>query len=100
VAPAVAKAAMESGVARMPIEDMNAYAKSLQERLGQVGSIMRNIRSRLPGSDKPRIVFPEGTNARILKAVSILQDEGLIQPILLGSKKVIHKKMDEVGVSN
>jgi malate dehydrogenase (oxaloacetate-decarboxylating)(NADP+) len=100
VAPAVAKAAMESGVARMPIEDMNAYAKSLQERLGQVGSIMRNIRSRLPGSDKPRIVFPEGTNARILKAVSILKDEGLIQPILLGSKKVIHKKMDEVGVSN
>lgn len=100
VAPAVAKAAMDSGVARMPIEDFNAYAKALQERLGQVGSIMRNIRSRLPGSEKPKIVFPEGTNARILKAVSILKDEGLIQPILLGNKKIIHKKMDELGVSN
>ncbi len=100
VAPAVAKAAMDSGVARVKIEDFNAYAKSLQERLGQTGSIMRNVRSRLPGAEKPKIVFPEGTNARILKAVSILKDEGLIQPILLGSKKTIHKKMDEVGVSN
>ncbi len=100
VAPAVAKAAMDSGVARLKIEDMNAYAKSLQERLGQTGSIMRNIRSRLPGSDKPRIVFPEGTNARILKAVSILKEEGLIQPILLGNKKIIHKKMEALGVSN
>lgn len=100
VAPAVAKAAMDSGVARIQITDMNAYAKSLQERLGQTGSIMRNIRSRLPGSDKPKIVFTEGSNARILKAVSILRDEGLIQPILLGSKKTIHKKMDELGVSN
>jgi malate dehydrogenase (oxaloacetate-decarboxylating)(NADP+) len=100
VSPAVAKAAMDSGVARVRIEDMNAYAKSLQERLGQTGSIMRNIRSRLPGSDKPRIVFPEGTNARILKAVSILKDEGLIHPILLGNKKTIHRKMDELGVSS
>jgi malate dehydrogenase (oxaloacetate-decarboxylating)(NADP+) len=100
VAPAVAKAAMDSGVARIQIEDMNAYAKSLQERLGQTGSVMRNIRQRLPSSEKPRIVFPEGTNARILKAVSILQDEGLIHPILLGNKKIIHKKMDTLGVSN
>jgi malate dehydrogenase (oxaloacetate-decarboxylating)(NADP+) len=91
---------MDSGVARIKIDDMNAYAKSLQERLGQTGSIMRNIRSRLPGSEKPRIVFPEGTNARILKAVSILKDEGLIHPILLGNKKIIHKKMDAIGVSN
>lgn len=100
VSPAVAQAAMDSGVARIQIDDMNAYAKSLQERLGQTGSIMRNIRSRLPGADKPKIVFPEGTNARILKAVSILRDEGLIQPILLGNKKIIHRKMDELGVSN
>jgi malate dehydrogenase (oxaloacetate-decarboxylating)(NADP+) len=100
VSPAVAKAAMDSGVARIRIEDMNAYAKSLQERLGQTGSIMRNIRSRLPGSDKPRIVFPEGTNTRILKAISILRDEGLIEPILLGNKKTIHKKMDEIGASS
>ncbi len=100
VAPAVAKAAMDSGVARIQINDMNAYAKSLQERLGQTGNIMRNIRSRLPGSDKPRIVFTEGTNARILKAVSILKDEGLIHPVLLGSKKNIQRKMDELSLSS
>ncbi len=100
VAPAVAKAAIDSGVARLNISDMNAYAKSLQERLGQTGSIMRNIRSRLPGSEKPRIVFPEGTNARILKAVSILKDEGLIHPILLGNKKIINKKIETLGVTN
>lgn len=100
VAPAVAKAAMDSGVARIHIEDMSAYAKSLQERLGQTGSIMRNIRSRLPGAEKPRIVFPEGSNARILKAVSILKEEGLIHPILLGSKKIIHKRMDALGLSS
>ncbi|MCM2350889.1 MAG: NADP-dependent malic enzyme [Bacteriovoracaceae bacterium] len=100
VAPAVAEAAMKTGVARIQIDDLNAYAKSLQERLGQTGTIMRNIRSRLPGAEKPRIVFPEGTNARILKAVSILRDEGLIQPVLLGNKKTIHRKMDELGVSN
>jgi malate dehydrogenase (oxaloacetate-decarboxylating)(NADP+) len=103
VSPAVAQAAMDSGVARIQITDMNAYAKSLQERLGQTGSIMRNIRSRLPGAggaDKPRIVFPEGTNARILKAVSILRDEGLIHPILLGSKRIIHRKMDELSLSS
>lgn len=100
VSPAVAKAAIDSGVARLKIDDFNAYAKSLQERLGQTGSIMRNIRSRLPGADKPKIVFPEGTNARILKAVSILKDEGLIQPVLLGKKSIIHKKMDSLGITN
>jgi malate dehydrogenase (oxaloacetate-decarboxylating)(NADP+) len=100
VSPAVAKAAMDSGVARLHISDLTAYAKSLQERLGQTGSIMRNIRARLPNAEKPRIVFPEGSNERILKAASILKDEGLIQPILLGNKKIIHKKMDAVGVTN
>lgn len=100
VSPAVAKAAMDSGVARIQIPDLNAYAQSLQERLGQTGSIMRNVRSRLPGADKPRIVFTEGSNARILKAVSILEDEGLIQPILLGRKSIIHKKIDQLSISN
>jgi len=100
VAPAVAKAAMDSGVARIQIKDMHAYVQSLQERLGQTGSIMRNIRSRLPSAEKPRIVFTEGSNARILKAVSILRDEGLIRPILMGNQKVIHAKMEELGLEN
>lgn len=100
VSPAVAKAAMDTGVARIKIDDMHAYAQSLQERLGQTGTIMRNIRSRLPSAEKPRIVFTEGSNARILKAVSILREEGLIQPILIGNQKDIHAKMDELGLAN
>lgn len=100
VAPAVAKAAMESGVARIHIPDMALYATTLQERLGQGGSFMRHIRSRLPGNASPRIVFAEGTEPRVLKAVSILQEEGLITPVLLGSKKSIHKKMDALNLAH
>ncbi|MBY0518567.1 MAG: NADP-dependent malic enzyme [Bacteriovoracaceae bacterium] len=100
VAPAVAKAAMDSGVARIQIPDMNLYATSLQERLGQGGSFMRHIRSRLPGSERPKIVFAEGSEPRVLKAVAILEEEGLINPVLLGSKKTIHKKMDALNLSH
>ena len=100
VSPAVARAAMESKVARTEIPDLTKYAHSLQERLGQTGSFMRNVRSRLPGDDKPTVVFPEGSHARILKAVSILKEEGLVSPILLGSPKSIHAKMDELGLSH
>lgn len=100
VSPAVAQAAMDSGVARTEIKDMNAYIQSLQERLGQTGSIMRNIRSRLPSAEKPKIIFPEGTNARILKAVSILKEEGLIRPILLGNKPTIERKLEEQKITN
>ncbi len=100
VSPAVAKAAMDSGVARIQITDLAKYALSLQERLGQSGSFMRSVRSRLPGKDKPRIVFSEGSNTRILKAVSIIKAEGLVEPILLGSKKTIQKKITEAALTN
>lgn len=100
VSPAVAKAAMDSGVARIQIEDFTAYAKSLQERLGQTGALMRNIRSQLPVSDKQKIVFVEGSNSKILKAASILKDEGLIEPVLLGKKESIISKMNDLKVSN
>lgn len=100
VSPAVARAAMESGVARVHIDDLGKYAQSLQERLGQSGSFMRSIRSRLPGSDKPKIVFSEGSNTRVLKAVSIIKADGLVHPILLGSKKTVQKKIIEAGITN
>ena len=100
VSPAVAKAAMDSGVARFHISDMNAYANSLKERLGQTGAVMRNIRSQLPSSEKQKIVFVEGTNSKILKAASILKDEGLIEPILLGRDEDIQAKMNSLKISN
>src|SRR5665647_1594197 len=61
---------------------------------------MSTIRSCLPGSDIPKIVFPEGLNTRILKAASIIKSEGLVEPILLGSKKKIHTKISKLGITN
>ena len=100
VAPAVAKAAMDSGVARIQIPDMHAYAQSLKERLGQGGTFMRHIRSSLPGSKKQKIVFAEGTEPRVLTAVSTLVSEGRIEPILLGHKNSIHKKLDAMSLTH
>jgi malate dehydrogenase (oxaloacetate-decarboxylating)(NADP+) len=99
VAPAVAKAAMDSGVARINIPDMHAYAQSLKERLGQGGMFMRHIRSSLPGSKKPKIVFAEGSEPRVLNAVATLVDEGRVDPILLGSKASIMKKIEELHLT-
>jgi malate dehydrogenase (oxaloacetate-decarboxylating)(NADP+) len=100
VAPAVAKAAMDSGVARIEISDMSAYVQALKERLGQGGTFMRHIRSSLPGSKKPTIVFAEGSEPRVLSAVATLVDEGRIDPILIGYKPSIHKKMDLMNLSH
>lgn len=100
VAPAVAEAAITSGVARKNIDNMMEYARELEARLGFSASFMRNIRSRLPSSksSKSRIVFPESTDSRILRAVSILREEGIIEPILLGDQKRVHAKLDSMGL--
>jgi malate dehydrogenase (oxaloacetate-decarboxylating)(NADP+) len=100
VSPAVAKAACETGVARLEITDFHQYALDLEARLGQSASFMRMIRSRLSTKKKYKLVFPEGMNTRILQAVNTLVDEGKTEPILLGYKEQIHKKMDELGLSN
>jgi malate dehydrogenase (oxaloacetate-decarboxylating)(NADP+) len=102
VSPAVAEAAMKSGVARKMIASLSDYAIELEARLGVTASFMRNIRSRLPGdkSKKFKIVFPEGTESRVLRAVSILNDEGVIEPVLLGERERIHAKMESMGLSD
>ncbi len=99
VSPAVARAACESGVAREEIKDFNQYALELEARLGQSAEFMRSIRSRLSKKDKKKIVFSEGTNTRILRAVNTLVDEGKIDPILIGQKEMVHEKMDALGLS-
>lgn len=102
VAPAVAKAAMESGVARKEIPDLQEYATSLEDRLGTSGALMKSLRDRLSTWVKRqgpvRMVFAEGANTRILQAVSQLVDERKIDPILLGSKTQIHDKMSSLGL--
>lgn len=100
VAPAVAKAAMESGVARNPIHDLNAYARSLDARLGNSAAFIRSLQDKINRAEKPRIVFAEGTNARILHAVSILREENFVEPILLGQPEIIREKLRKLDLEH
>src|SRR6188472_1505130 len=88
VAPAVAKAAIESGVAQHPIADWEGYVDDLNKRLGLDNQVMRILGSKAR-RDPRRIVFAEADNAKILKAAQILIDEGIGYPILLGDETKI-----------
>jgi malate dehydrogenase (oxaloacetate-decarboxylating)(NADP+) len=94
VSPAVAKAAMDSGVARYPIKDWDKYKEELKLRLGVDDVILRTITNKAK-SDPKRIVFAEADNYKILKAAQIVNDEGIAIPILLGKKDVIHQIIQE-----
>jgi len=94
VAPAVAKAAMESGVATEPITDWDEYQKKLAERLGLGNELIRQINERAQRSPKT-VVFSEATNFNVLKAAQIVANEGLAIPILLGNKLVINEIIQE-----
>ena len=105
VAPAIAKAAMDSGVARIQIEDLKAYAGDLENRLGPSAAFIRSLRSRLSSfcrgrKKKHRMVFAEGCNSRILQAVKILREEKNIEPVLLGNKESILDKMTQLGLES
>ncbi|MDG5467559.1 NADP-dependent malic enzyme [Deltaproteobacteria bacterium IMCC39524] len=88
VAPAVAQAAMDSGVARRPIEDMDEYKERLEAMQGRSKQIMRTLINKAKACPK-RIVFPEGDEEKILRAAQILVDEGIAKPILLGDEDEI-----------
>ncbi|HYO22186.1 MAG TPA: phosphate acyltransferase, partial [Flavisolibacter sp.] len=88
VAPAVAKAAIESGVAQKPITDWDAYVTDLNKRLGLDNQVMRVLGSKAR-RDPRRIVFAEADNVKILKAAQIVIDEGIGLPILLGDETKI-----------
>ena len=88
ISPAVAKAAMESGVARLPIEDWHAYEDQLRARLGVNQKLMNRITSAARANPK-RVVFAEADNYKILKAAQIVRDEGICTPILLGPQEKI-----------
>jgi malate dehydrogenase (oxaloacetate-decarboxylating)(NADP+) len=90
ISPAVAKAAMDSGVAKVPITDWEQYHIELQQRIGIDQKLMSRIISRARKNPK-RIVFAEAHNQKILKAAQILQDEGIAHPILLGRKHEIEE---------
>ncbi len=94
VAPAVAKAAMESGIARYPITDWEAYNEELKKRLGLDDKLMRAISVKAKGNPK-RVVFAEADNYKILKAAQIVKDEGIAFPILLGDIARIQELIKE-----
>ncbi|MDB2656961.1 NADP-dependent malic enzyme [Crocinitomicaceae bacterium] len=94
VAPAVAKAAMDSGVAKNPIEDWEAYEMELKNRLGLDNKLLRNITEKAQRSPK-RVVFAEADNIKILKAAQTSWEEGVAQPILLGRRDKIEGLIEE-----
>ncbi len=94
VAPAVARAAMESGVARTTIEDWAAYQDALRLRLGLDDTLMRDL-SAAAKKEPKQVVFAEADNYKILKAAQIVRDEGIAFPILLGKKDKIQRIIAE-----
>ena len=100
ISPAVAKAAMDSGVATRPITDFAAYQAQLEQFVYHSGTIMKPLFSaakRVPANQK-RIVFAEGEDERILRAVQVLVDEGIVVPILIGRPDVIERRIERLGL--
>jgi malate dehydrogenase (oxaloacetate-decarboxylating)(NADP+) len=94
VSPAVAKAAMESGVAKIKITDWDAYRTDLENRLGKDNKLTKNLAAKAKNNPK-RVVFTEADTYKILKAVQVVKDEGIAKPILLGSVPKIKKLIEE-----
>lgn len=90
VASAVARAAMESGVARKPVEDWNLYELELNKRLGLDDRLIKGITEKAKTNPR-RVVFAEGDNYKVLKAAQIARDEGIAFPILLGKRDRINR---------
>ncbi|MXN92280.1 NADP-dependent malic enzyme [Flavobacterium sp. Sd200] len=96
VAPAVARAAMESGVAQKPITDWDKYSEELLDRLGNDNKMVRLLTNRAKSAPK-RIVFAEADQLDVLKAAQIVMEEGIGEPILLGARETIEELKEELG---
>ena len=100
IAPAVAKAAQDGGVATRPIEDLSAYAESLQQFVYRSGTFMKplfQVAKQAPMEAK-RIVYAEGEDERVLRAVQVVVDEKLARPILVGRPAVLEKRIEKFGL--
>ena len=96
VPPAIAKAAIETGVAQKPITDWDAYREQLMDRLGGSNREIRVLQERARHNPK-RVVFPEADLTDVLKAAQRVYQEGIAIPVLLGPKDIIQSKMEELG---
>jgi malate dehydrogenase (oxaloacetate-decarboxylating)(NADP+) len=100
IAPAVAKAAEECGVAARPIKDMQAYVEKLQQFVYHSGTFMKplfQLAKKAP-ADRKRIVYPEGEEERVLRAVQVVVDEKLATPILVGRPHILAQRVEKFGL--
>ncbi len=97
IAPAVAKAAMDSGVATRPIADFDAYRERLTQFVYHSGLLMKPIFAAAKKAPK-RIVYAEGEEERVLRAVQVVVDEGLAKPILVGRPAVLEQRIERFGL--
>ena len=97
VAPAVARAAMESGVARRPIRDLAVYQSELERFVFRSGQLMHPVFEAARQAPR-RIVYGDGEDERVLRAAQTLVDEGIARPILLGRRAMIERKIGEMGL--
>jgi malate dehydrogenase (oxaloacetate-decarboxylating)(NADP+) len=98
LAPAVAKAAMDTGVARKPIADLEAYRDSLERINGPSREVVRLVVHKAQAAPRHRVVFPEGEHELILRAARVIADEQIAQPVLLGRPGVIRERADGLGI--
>ena len=98
IAPAVAKAAVSSGVARRPIADMDAYVEHLKEFVYHTGIGMRAVFVACKEGQRQRILFAEGEDERVLRATQIVLEEQLATPILIGRPEVVAKRLERAGL--
>jgi malate dehydrogenase (oxaloacetate-decarboxylating)(NADP+) len=100
IAPAVAKAAHDCGVASRPIADLQAYAQGLEQFVYRSGSFMKPLftTAKAAPAERKRIVFAEGEDERVLRAVQVVVDESLARPILVGRPRVLEQRIQKFGL--
>jgi len=97
IAPAVAKAAAESGVATRPIEDMDAYRDKLGQMIYHTGFFMKPVFAKAKANPR-RVAYAEGSDQRVLRAVQTVVDEGIAQPVLIGAAAEVEKAIKQSGL--
>ncbi len=98
IAPAVARAAMQSGVAQRPIDNLEAYVERLQSFVYASGTTMKPIFAAAKKASRKRVAFAEGEEERVLRACQIVVDEGLARPTLIGRPSVIQNRIESFGL--
>ncbi len=98
IAPAVAKAAAESGVARRPITDFDVYLDQLNRFVFRSGFIMKPIFTAAKTAERKRVIFSEGEDERVLRAAQVLIEEGIAEPIIIGRPQVIETRLKRYGL--